>query len=176
MYCMFKAHTVYRGSQLTGASCWQSFGELQWHDLCKCHIIKHLPANVYVSGITTGRTHLIEDRGERMPIEQRAKEPRSAAGLKKKRFHASLFIRVRVSAHMRNICILWVAVAAMCESWSRSLEEACCALICALTVCEHSKGLISTLCGISHRSCLSTFISYSHWIKFTIYGVCVCER
>lgn len=67
-----------------------------------------------------------------------------------------------------------MCAACVCVSWPRSLEAACCALICALTVCVHSKGSISTLCGISHRSHLSTFISYCRWIKSTIYALCVC--
>lgn len=50
----------------------------------------------------------------------------------------------------------------------RSLEVACCALICALTVCEHSMASISTLCGISHRSLHSSRIS----VRPTIYTLC----
>ena len=107
-----------------------------------------------------------------MMKEQRAKDPCSAADS----WHNCVCAQVAyVSAciHTDILCGLqlqpWVCV---CVSWSRSLEAACCALICALTVCEHSKGSISTLCGISHRSHLSTFISYSRWIKSTISTVC----
>lgn len=62
----------------------------------------------------------------------------------------------------------------VCVSWSRSLEAACCALICALTVCEHSKGSISALCGISHRSHLSAFISYTATGSNIQYMECLC--
>lgn len=47
------------------------------------------------------------------------------------------------------IYVMWVAALCVgvcvsaCVCVSRSLEAACCALICALTVCEHSKGSIS---------------------------------
>lgn len=54
--------------------------------------------------------------------------------------------------------------AAICAPWPRSLEAACCALICALTVCEHSMASISALCGISHRSLYSSCFSDQQYI------------
>lgn len=65
------------------------------------------------------------------------------------------------------------AAAAICAPRPRSLEVACCALICALTVCGHSMASISALCGISHRSLHSSRIS----VRPTLYtlSACVCE-
>lgn len=73
-----------------------------------------------------------------------------------------------------TVCILRVVAVCLYVLLPRSLEGACCALICAFTVCELSKTLINTLCGISDRSHLCTFISYCLWIKSSIYMfVCV---
>lgn len=57
MHCTFKTCTLYRGSQPTRASCWRSVGKLQRYDLYKWHFIKHLPVNIYVNCISTGRKH-----------------------------------------------------------------------------------------------------------------------
>lgn len=172
MHSMFKAHTVYRGSQPTHASCWQCFGELYWHDLYNLHFIKHLPGNIWVSCIFTESNNWQTGRRVRgWWRSKRANHPSSASAYKQ--FMCVIHtVYILWSTGCLCLCVMCVCV---CIFWSRSLEAACCALICAFTVCEHSMTSISTLCGISHRPHLSTFISYCHWINWirsTIYGVC----
>lgn len=175
MYCILKTHdalqriTTYRFfllAELWGTAAVQ-FVQVALH---KAFTSQHLCELYIHREKTLGR----RGQGWEMMQEQRAEESSSTAGS----WHNS----VCTSAGYLCLCIYlyfyfvgW-GCSHVCVSKSRSLEVACCALICALTVCEHSKRSISTLCGISHRSHLSFLISFCHGITSTIHRMCTCMR